>query len=161
MSEYVNFYRGESTTPLGSFTFDDVINFDDKKLEKEHGFVQCVFPNPALSKMQPDAATQPFTEEAAQEMLRDPAIVARVRRMVKRMLEFWGMDTNGDADVSIGNAQRFNAKLRRANHNQLRMTRMLIFLRSMGWTELMDSVKAVLAENVPKKMKAMRFWMEA
>ena len=73
-----------------------------------------------LSKAQPDAASEPFTSEAAQAMLRDTVVVPRARQMVSKMLRFWGID--GDT-ISISNQPRFNAKLRRANHNQLRMTR--------------------------------------
>ena len=39
MSEYVEFYRGKRTTPLGNFDIHAVLDFDDKLLEKEHGFV--------------------------------------------------------------------------------------------------------------------------
>ena len=60
--------------------------------------------------------------------------------------------------VSITNQPRFNAKLRRANHNQLRMTRVLIFLKCMGWTELMDGLRGLLVANVPHGMRAVRFW---
>jgi len=60
MSEYVEFYRGKRTTPLGNFDIHAVLDFDDKLLEKEHGFVQFAFPNPLLSKVQPDAASEPF-----------------------------------------------------------------------------------------------------
>ena len=159
MSEYVQFYRGEGTTPIGNFDVNDVLHFDDTMLEKEHGFIQFAFPNPTLSKVQPDAASQPFTPEAAQEMLQDDVVMTRVRQMVEKMLQFWGMHMAGNA-VSISDERRFNTKIRRANHNQLRMTRLLIFLKCMGWTGLLDSVKTLLVENVPKNTKAMRFWKD-
>ena len=155
MSEYIEFYRGERTTPLGNFDIHAVLDFDDKILEKEHGFVQFAFPNPLLSKVQPDAASEPFTSEAAQEMLQDAVVVTRAKQMVSKMLKFWGIDSE---TVSITNQPRFNAKLRRANHNQLRMTRVLIFLKCMGWTELMDGLRGLLVANVPHGMRAVRFW---
>ena len=159
MSEYVEFYRGEKKTPLGNFSYDDVINFNKKQLEEEHGFVQFAFPNSDLSKMQPDAASQPFTEEAAQEMQGDPAIMERVRRMVEKMLGFWGMEIEGASDVTITDKKLFVSKIGRATHNQSRMTRLLIFLKTMGFAELMDSIRDVLIANVKPNMKAVRFWM--
>jgi hypothetical protein len=158
MSEYVEFYRGERTTPLGDHDIHAILNFDDKHLEKEHGFVQFAFPNPKLSTAQPDAATQPFTPEAAQEMLRDAVIVARVKQMVDKMLGFWGIDSQ---TLSISNRQRFTAKLRRTNHNQQRMTRLLIFLKCMGWTELLNGMQSLLEKNPPSSKKVMGFWTNA
>ena len=156
MSQYLEFYRDERKTAKDDFSFEDILGFSDKQLENEHMYIQWVFPNPVLSKMQPSAATEPLTEEAAREMRQDQAVAARAKQMVTKMLNFWGMDD----DATITNKQRFVAKLRRVNHNQQRMTRMLIFLKCMGWTDLLDGIRAVLVNNVPPRTKAVKFWTE-
>ncbi len=160
MSDYVKFYRGELTTPQDGFSIHDVLRFSDEELEDKHMYVQWVFPNPTLSKLQPSAARQPLTEDAALELKRDTTASNRALQMVIRMLEFWGMDITDEGYVRIFNEDRFAAKLQKPDHNQQRMTRMLIFLKCMGWMDLMEAIREVLIENVPLSARAVQFWAD-
>ncbi len=83
----------------------------------------------------------------------------RVKKMIEKMLSAWRMEVNGTSDVEITEKKLFNSKLGSATHNQLRKTRLLIFLKTMDFCELLDAVKSVLTENALKKIKAMCFWM--
>lgn len=157
MSDYVLFYRDERLTIAGH-SFSDILAFSDDQLEREHMYIQWLFPNRKLSQMQPGAATEPFTDEAAEEMLDDDIVVARIGLAVQMMLRFWGIQWNGNT-VRVVDKERFAAKLGRVNHNQLRMTRMLEFLRCLEWSALIDDIRAELQANIAGQKRAMGFWM--
>ena len=159
MSHYVDFYRGKRTTPIGHFSIKEIMQFEDSVLEREHGYIQWVFPNPTLSRVQPGAASQPLTKDAVLEMLNNEKIMKRVEKMLDRMLGFWGIARSDVALVRISDKKRFNAKLGCTNHNQLRMTRLLTFLKCFDYGCLLDSLKELLFANVSPKQQAMKFWM--
>ena len=158
--EYVDFYKGLCKTKIGDFNITDVMQFSDDRLEREHTYIQWIFPMPTLSRMQPGAATQILTEEAIVAFREDEDVMDSVECMTRRMLRFWGMcwEFETNAFVYIENEKLFLGKLRDGNHNQARMTRMLTFLRCIGWHELVDAIKQVLKKNSQESRGGLSHW---
>ena len=159
MSCYVDFYRGNLPTPCDGFFIKDLLDvrFDSTLLESEHLYIQWLFPMKVLSMAQPGAASEPLTDDAIRVMRSDTAIQATVEKAVVKMLDFWGMALLSDRSVIVLNPSVFKRKLGLANHNQLRMTRMLTFLRYFEWP-LVDSIKETLFANVNQRSAALQFW---
>jgi hypothetical protein len=159
MSCYVDFYRGKTPTACGGFFISDILDvrFDNDMLESEHRYIQWIFPMKVLSQAQPGAANEPLTDEAIQVMRSDQAIQCKVEKVVVKMLDFWGMALLLDKSVIVVDPLIFKKKLGLRNHNQLRMTRMLTFLRYLEWP-LVDSIKEVLFANVNQRSAALQFW---
>jgi len=159
MSSYVEFYRGTRFTIIDPVGIYYLINgATDVELERHHGYIQWVFPLKEVSKSQPHSIDEVLTDEAIAELLGDPEIEKRIRRITRRMLRFWGIRYDKDG-AAIENMDVFRAKLGcRSNHNQLRMTRMLTFLRHLGWDADVDEIKPLLLNNTPKNSAAVRYW---
>ena len=163
MSDYVRFYRGECTTVIDRLSIFDVLNLDDTGMEHKHGYVQWTFPMKCLSKNQVRAATQVLTDEAIGEMMNDDVIMYRIDQMAGKMLDFWGIrwQYRTEGLVFVHSRKRFETKLVKTNHNQLRMTRLLVFLSCVGRTVLVRNLKELLLENVPAACSSRRYWQSA
>ncbi len=159
MSSYVQFYRGERPTIFEPMFIDDLLySATDDKLEKHHGYIQWVFPLKEASKSQPRAIDELLTDAAIAEMLGDKDITRKIKRMARRMLTFWGIGMTKDG-ATIKDEAVFCRKLGCvSNHNQLRMTRMLKFMRHLGWDEVVDELKQLLLSNTPARSKAVEHW---
>jgi hypothetical protein len=161
MSDYVRFYREQRTTILDRLSITDILALEDDELERLHGYVQWIFPMKTLSKAQPGAATQVLTDEAIREMVNDDLIMFYVDQVTGKMLGFWGIrwEERTEALLFVESQERFEEKLVRRNHNQLRMTRMLAFLSLVNRTALVQSLKELLENNVPASCAARRYWL--
>lgn len=159
MSSYVQFYRGERPTIFKPMFIDDLLySATDDDLERHHGYIQWVFPLKEASKSQPHAIDELLTDAAIAEMLGDKDIKKKIRRMARRMLTFWGISITEDG-AAIEDEAVFRKKLGCvSNHNQLRMTRMLKFMRHLGWDEVVDELKPLLLSNTPARSKAVEHW---
>jgi opioid growth factor receptor-like protein len=92
-----------------------VLRFDDASLEYTHDFIQWLFPLRERSGANPSA---PRLDDAAVAAFHDrPELRAALRRAYDRMLAFYKSDFGW---------------LTPGNHNHLRLTRMMISLRTLG-----------------------------
>jgi len=157
--EYLRFFRGERGTLKKDLSIHYLIEkARDDQLEAEHDYIQWVFPNETPSGNRPDAVFAPITREELQAIRADRMAMENVWRMTARMLNFWGIEFTSEGPV-IRNDKAFRGSVALAgNHNQLRMTRMLSFFRSMGSTTIVDKIKALLKANVHRRQKARGFW---
>jgi hypothetical protein len=128
MNPLVAFYQGDCDDRGRSL--DDVLRFDDAALERVHDFVQWLFPLRERSGANPDA---PTLDDAAVESFRTgPELQEALRRSLDRMLTFYGLQRSGDAIVPAPGFSARRQWLTPGNHNHLRLTRMLISLRTLG-----------------------------
>ena len=140
----VAFYEGSAPDERGR-SHDDVLKFDDERLEYVHDFIQWLFPLPERSGAQPSA---PVLDDAAIEAFRRRPELRRVlRRSLDRMLSFYGFDWAGDRIVrSASFPLRSSNWLHEGNHNHLRLTRMLRSLNLLGQREAALALFAALSE---------------
>lgn len=112
-------------------TFDEILGWDDARLEMVHDYIQWIFPLPERSGANPWA---PVLDAEAIAAIRGSAeMQGRLRAAFLRMLAFYGFALDGDAVVK---GPRFVAASRNwlhaGNHNHLRLTRILRSLRVLG-----------------------------
>jgi hypothetical protein len=112
-------------------TFDEILGWDDARLEMVHDYIQWIFPLPERSGANPDAPVLDAQSIAA--IRNSPEMQQRLRAAFERMLAFYGFALDGNA-VAAG--PKFAAASRNwlhaGNHNHLRLTRMLRSLRVLG-----------------------------
>jgi hypothetical protein len=115
-----------------------VLSFDVARLETTHDYIQWLFPLPEPSTFNPEAPV--LTERVIQALQGDPRLMARVRRALERMLSFYGLALEVEADgpkVVPGSdwPERRADWLRANNHNHLRLTRILRSVHLLGLCE--------------------------
>jgi hypothetical protein len=112
-------------------TFDEIVGWDDARLEMVHDYIQWLFPLPERSGANPWAPV--LDAETIAAIRRDAAMQGRLRAGFLRMLAFYGF---AGEDGRVVEGPRFAAAarnwLRAGNHNHLRLTRMLRSLRVLG-----------------------------
>jgi hypothetical protein len=132
---YYDFYKQPdvSNGEEDGLSFNQFLHeMDDSKMEHKHNYVQWVFPNPIPSRVQKRVARQPCTDEEYRRFMSDTIVMERVEAAITKMLRFWGItydQRTGYIAIKQCNSDRFIEKLGVQNHNQLRFTRMLIFLQ--------------------------------
>jgi hypothetical protein len=112
-------------------SFDEILGWDDARLEMVHDYIQWIFPLPERSGANPWA---PVLDAATIAAIRNSAEMrGRLCAAFLRMLAFYGFELEGDRVVED---PRFAAAARNwlhaGNHNHLRLTRMLRSLRVLG-----------------------------
>lgn len=140
----VAFYEGEAPDDRGR-RLNEILQFDDDRLEDVHDFIQWLFPLPERSGANPSA---PILDDAAVEAFRArPELRAALRRSLDRMLGFYGLEWSGERIVkSPSFAQRSGNWLHAGNHNHLRLTRMLRSLFLLGEAQAAKALFDFLAE---------------
>jgi hypothetical protein len=131
----LSFYQGLEANNNG-VTLDQILNWDDGRLEAVHNYIQWLFPLTTPSGPNP---TAPILDQATIQTFRNsPVFKAQMLRSFRRMLSFYGLQMNETARV-ISRAPNFNARaavwLTANNHNFLRITRMLHSLQLLGLPE--------------------------
>ena len=137
MSRIVDFYRGETLHP-GGVGIDTIWGWNDRQLEVSHTYIQWLFPLREPSRAVPGSPT--ITEAEARLFRNDPGLRERVLRSFRLMLGFYGFVMKPAADPAggptIAPADDFEAKSRNwltsANHNHLRITRILRSMVLLG-----------------------------
>jgi hypothetical protein len=112
-------------------TFDEILGWDDARLEMVHDYIQWIFPLPERSGANPWA---PVLDARTIAAIRSSAeMQGRLRAAFLRMLAFYGFVLEGAAVVE---GPRFAVASRNwlhaGNHNHLRLTRILRSLRVLG-----------------------------
>ena len=112
-------------------TFDEILRWEDVRLEMVHDYIQWIFPLPERSGANPWAPVLDAPTVAA--ICGNAEMQGRLRAAFLRMLAFYGFVLEGDAVVE---GPRFAAASRNwllaGNHNHLRLTRILRSLRVLG-----------------------------
>jgi hypothetical protein len=147
-------------------TLDEILGWDDARLEMVHDYIQWIFPLPERSGANPAA---PVLDA---EAIRGSAeMQGRLRAAFLRMLSFYGFALQDDR---VTEGPRFTAASRNwlhaGNHNHLRLTRMLRSLRVLGLEHeaaaLWEALRALHErENVAGRLtitpETFAFWQQA
>lgn len=155
---WIDFLDGKATDDAGR-TLDEILAFDDRRLERHHDFIQWLFPNPQPSGVNPDAPL--LTPEIAERVENDPDRTERALRSLDRMLAFYGFARQGE-EVGPHDGTH-DHWLYPGDHNHLRLTRILIFTRMIGQDALARSLAERLLE-LPDRAVSPRtrdFWRSA
>jgi Opioid growth factor receptor (OGFr) conserved region len=143
----VAFYEGTGTDGRGR-SLDDVLHFDDASLEHVHDFIQWLFPLRERSGANPNAPR--LDDGAIAAFQTRPELRANLRRAYERMMAFYKA---GDGWLTPG------------NHNHLRLTRMMISLRTLGLKdealELHDYVTGLALRRGGVTRDTLGYWNDA
>ncbi len=130
----LDFYRGTSTHDT-DLTLDQILKKDDAWLEKEHAFIQWLFPTEQVGVNRDASLSNKETQAAFKA---DPKLQAQMKRAFERMMLFYGLkpDLFGIGSLSFANNYLDRiGNLISHDHNNLRITRILTSLRFHGLTE--------------------------
>jgi Opioid growth factor receptor (OGFr) conserved region len=161
----VEFYSG-GIDPAGR-RLDDILAWDDQRLEHVHDYIQWVFPTPQPSGVNPSAPL--VTNDTARAFADDDALRDRLRAALDRMLSFYGLRrTSSGIEID---AARFPARsavwLHAGNHNHLRLTRIIDSLAALGLAVDARALQRCLLEEVVPRAggrvttRTREFWQRA
>ena len=121
------------------------------KLERQHGFIQWLFPTAEASNYNSQA--QRLTTHEAAAIRANPACQARVRTSLVLILDFWGVELrNDDTLVRTSNyAERYNNLRGQNNHNYLRITRVIKSVGELGLERFQEAIVGYFAEEICEK----------
>jgi hypothetical protein len=134
-------------------TLDEILAWPDDQLELTHDYIQWLFPAPTRSAVNPSA---PLVTAATRATFASrPELIDRLRHAFDRLLAFYGLkrqaDVDGDVQVVIDTPRfPFQAAgwLQPANHNHLRLTRIMQSLASLGLEEEARALQRCLLEDI-------------
>jgi hypothetical protein len=126
----LDFYRSGKETHDTGLTLDQILDKDNEWLEKEHDFIQWLFPTEQVGVNRNAPLSNAETQEAFKA---DPGLQANMQRAFERMLKFYGMEKTMMGSISSATDHRERiANLLAHPHNNLRITRILTSLRLHG-----------------------------
>lgn len=128
-------------------TLQQILNWDDGQLEAVHNYIQWLFPLTTPSGPNP---TAPVLDQATiQTFQNDVLLKAQLLRSFRRMLAFYGLQMD-EATRVITRAPNFNTRaavwLTPANHNFLRITRIIHSLRLLGLPEYSSAFFTIMQD---------------
>lgn len=165
MNPLILFYLGSHPDSRGRL-LSDILEQDDNWLEVTHDYIQWLFPNKDKSRVTPGAPT--ITREIQQEFLNDELLREHLKASFYRMLAFYGLAVIGNEIKKSPNwEQRKNNWFINDTHNNLRITRILKSLNSLGLENEAQQFLRALMELVTTEKECgigettRRFWAEA
>jgi hypothetical protein len=147
MSRLINFYSGIGTDHAGR-TINHILAFDSGKLESTHDYIQWIFPNRIPSAYNPEAPL--LTDKDVKQFKYSPDLLAKVKQAFEMMTNFY--------EISAGPPYWWDTK---HNHNWLRMTRILLFLKEVGFTKQAESFLRHINKASLPDPKTRTFWSDA
>ena len=133
----IRFYLGQAPDHAGRW-FEDILRWDNHRLEVTHDYIQWLFPLPTRSAF---AGNAPLLDEAYLQQFRtSPLLQRNVLRALDRLLKFYGIALRGSGeDVDCQEAPDFEARRRLwltpEHHHYARLTRILRSLVLLGFAE--------------------------
>jgi Opioid growth factor receptor (OGFr) conserved region len=129
-------------------TLDEVLAWNDERLESVHDYVQWLFPTREPSGVNPSAPL--VSDETIRAFAADPVLRARLRASFDRMLAFYGL-RRSEARIGIDQErfpERSRTWLHPGNHNHLRLTRIMDSLATLGLAVEARALQRCLLEDV-------------
>lgn len=163
-SPLLDFYHHQGADHAGR-SLRKVWAFSHDELERQHDFIQWLFPLPEPSGVLPQAPI--LTPDDIDAFVRNESLRHTLRCSLNLMLDFYGYEWRGGEVGAAPNAMaRQRVWLTRGNHNFLRLTRMLRSLTLLGEgvaaQALLGALEAIAAEY-PEVVGAttVRYWRGA
>lgn len=126
----------------------DILAWPDGRIESGHDYIQWLFPLRERSHFNPDAPV--LQQETIEAFVGDPGLKGTLIAGFNRMANFYGFVVTpfADGSVQLDLAPDFAARSRNwltpANHNYLRLTRILTSLRTLGCEDEAEALFDVL-----------------
>jgi Opioid growth factor receptor (OGFr) conserved region len=149
-------------------TLDQILDWDDGRLEGMHDYIQWLFPTRQPSGVNPYAPL--VTDATAGAFARTDILRANLRRAFERMLVFYGLRWNdGSVEIDEGRfAVRGRVWLHAGNHNHLRLTRIMDSLAALGLRTEARALQRCLIDEVAANAspgqitpRTVQFWRSA
>lgn len=140
--DYYKFFRNESKDDLGRY-FARIQHMSKFELEVNHTYIQRAFPLQEVSVH--DRRAKAITDEEIEAIKKDRIAMGNIIFMVSVMEDFFGLPYTGKKP-------RF---FKKGNHNYLRVTRILKFLKMMDMTEEYERFKSeirTLCDSFPEEV---------
>ena len=131
MSPILRFYSGEGSDSVGR-TLAEIQGLDVKRMEYYHDFIQWMFPLRQPSGYQPGSPV--LTDEDVKAFLDRPDLRANLRASFVAFLAFLGLKFDAEQN-EVRATNRFAVRhevFATPNHNWLRITRVLLSLKTLG-----------------------------
>jgi hypothetical protein len=167
----IAFYSGSAPDHRGRY-LHEIQEWPEDQLEGVHDYIQWLFPLPEPSGF--NTAAPILTRESMQEFRTRPELQQRLRVSFLRMVNFYGLEARSDEQITVARAPNFAAKaavwLSPANHNHLRITRILRCLSFLGLAAeanaFFDCLSEIYEDERNKPMPAISdetilYWGEA
>ncbi|MBV8197955.1 MAG: hypothetical protein JO263_07455 [Candidatus Eremiobacteraeota bacterium] len=155
-SRIVAFYEGTAPDDRGRF-LEEILSFDDARVEHVHDFIQWLFPLPEVSGANPSA---PILDDGAiNAFLSRPELRAALRRSLDRMLAFYGLRWSGQSIVKERSFPGTSNWLSPENHNHLRLTRILRSLCVLGERPAAEALFEALRDIYDDDQTRERNWI--
>jgi Opioid growth factor receptor (OGFr) conserved region len=133
---FLDWYRDGTTNLYSQPPLNEILSWDDSRLEQIHNYIQWVFPLPELSMF---AWAAPVVDREIFETFRnDVRLREQMDRAYQRIARFYGFElpATGTAALKIAfESPSQRSWVRRMDHNHLRITRILRSLRVLGLEE--------------------------
>ena len=150
-SPWLTFYRGLTPDTEGRY-ISEILAWDDELLEAVHDYIQWLFPLPERSAFNSDAPV--LTAADIVEARADATVQANLNAALERMRMFYGLTPES--------AAKPKPWVCAADHNHLRLTRILRSLTLLGLPEEAKALHADISRYdaiIPERTK--RFWRDA
>jgi len=130
-------------------TLEEILAWDNSKLESVHDYIQWVFPTRQPSSVNPSAPV--VTDETSREFAENLLLRQRLHHAFERMLRFYGLRVATDRSIEP-DPERFERRARvwlhPGNHNHLRLTRIMESLAALGLTAEARALQRCLVDRV-------------
>lgn len=161
MGRISDFYAGREQDHAGrSLAF--ILAQSDVWLERQHDYIQWLFPLPEPSPINPQAPLLDPTEAA--RFCRDQQLQARLLTALDRMLHYYGLQRQNDGlRLDRQHPGLIQPWRHWQDHNQLRLTRMLRCLHACGLTQQARQLQHFLLREGAEWVNptTLGFWQQA
>lgn len=163
-SPLLAFYRGQPDN-LGR-TWDEILAQDDEWLEYRHDFIQWLFP--LVTPSGANLAAPVLSAADIEAFHQEPALRRKLLLSLDRMLRFYGLKrTDSGVGKDAGWSQRKQNWFVRPTHNNLRITRILKSLATLGCAQEARRFHVALGQLVRTEpdagvgVEALEYWDKA
>jgi Opioid growth factor receptor (OGFr) conserved region len=164
--DLLGFYRGTDVDNRGR-RLDEILAWDDERLEAVHDFIQWLFPLGEPSQF--NLAAPLLTPADIREFRTDPMLRDNLLRSAARMFGFYGFElSDAGGRFAVGPGAQFDQRRHVVyggfNHNHLRITRILKSLSLLGLGDVARGFLIAMrandaAKSVPRE--SLTYWAEA
>lgn len=128
--DLVGFYLNRTPDDKARY-IKEMHSFNNNQLENLHDYIQLLFPLPEQSRFNPNAPV--LTKEIHETFLESPEIQTNILASINLMMDFYSIDLNYPTFTQPLNQLHYYSPL---DHNYLRLTRILKFMKLMNYTVL-------------------------
>ena len=142
--DLIQFYMGSHPDHKGRY-LSDILAQDNAWLEATHDYIQWLFPNTTPSRITPNTPT--LTPEVISEFKINNVLKNQLFYSFQRILNFYGLAyQNSKIDKAKNWIERKDNWFTKNTHNNLRITRIIKCLNSLGLSQQADDLYDALME---------------